>query len=421
MATLTKRNSLFWWGIPFFMKQYYLKTGLFLVSLFFISCNTRPMNPLETIMASDAPKIKAINEQLAQHEVQILYSRIERDSQGFPSFEEFNFQLDDNRYFYPASTAKMPVAILALQRINELQAAGYALDENSRFTITDPKSETIIIDKDSTSENGQTSIAHMIKKIFLVSDNDAYNYLFDFLGRDYINAELQKRGMGPAHINHKFLFGADNKNTWEFKFYNAQNEVIYEQGSLTSQTDKHTYQLTSIVKGLGYTDNDGNLFNEAFDFSEKNYFSLRSLNRILKSVVFPEVFEPKDRFDITDKQYDFLRFWMSRNTLESEYPNYDVENYYESYVKFLMFGDDKAPMPKNVRVFNKVGDAYGTLTDVAYIVDSENAIEFMLSATVHVNENQIFNDGIYEYEELGFPFLAELGRHVYQYELELKN
>ena len=28
------------------------------------------------------------------------------------------------------------------------------------------------------------------KKIFLVSDDNAYNYLFDFLGTDYINKEL---------------------------------------------------------------------------------------------------------------------------------------------------------------------------------------------------------------------------------------
>ena len=57
------------------------------------------------------------------------------------------------------------------------------------------------------------------------------------------------------------------------------------------------------------------------------------------------------------------------------------------------------------------------LTDVAYIVDSENSIEFMLAATIHVNANGIFNDGIYEYDELGFPFMAELGKQVYKYEL----
>ena len=37
----------------------------------------------------------------------------------------------------------------------------------------------------STQEKGIVTVNHLIKKIFLVSDNDAYNYLFDFLGTGY--------------------------------------------------------------------------------------------------------------------------------------------------------------------------------------------------------------------------------------------
>jgi len=39
---------------------------------------------------------------------------------------------------------------------------------------------------------------------------------------------------------------------------------------------------------------------------------------------------------------------------------------------------------------------------------------------VLTNGNGIFNDGVYEYDELGVPFLAELGRQVYQHELKRK-
>jgi hypothetical protein len=61
--------------------------------------------------------------------------------------------------------------------------------------------------------------------------------------------------------------------------------------------------------------------------------------------------------------------------------------------------------------------AYGYLNDVAYIVDFEKNVEFMLSAVIHVNKNQIYNDGIYEYDQIGLPFLANLGRVIYNYEL----
>jgi hypothetical protein len=78
-----------------------------------------------------------------------------------------------------------------------------------------------------------------------------------------------------------------------------------------------------------------------------------------------------------------------------------------------MFGDTKENIPANIKIYNKVGDAYGTLIDCAYIVDTENKVEFMVSATLLVNKDGIFNDDKYDYDAIGFPFLAELGRQLY--------
>jgi hypothetical protein len=64
-----------------------------------------------------------------------------------------------------------------------------------------------------------------------------------------------------------------------------------------------------------------------------------------------------------------------------------------------------------------VGDAYGFLTDAAYVVDFKNNIEFMLSATILCNSDGIYNDDQYEYETVGFPFMKNLGKVIYDYEL----
>ena len=83
-----------------------------------------------------------------------------------------------------------------------------------------------------------------------------------------------------------------------------------------------------------------------------------------------------------------------------------------------MFGGDAVRIPRAIRIFNKVGDAYGFLTDVAYVVDFENKIEFILAATIYTNENQTFNDNEYEYDEVGLPFLRNLGQAIYEVELQ---
>lgn len=41
----------------------------------------------------------------------------------------------------------------------------------------------------------------------------------------------------------------------------------------------------------------------------------------------------------------------------------------------------------------------------------------MLSAVIYTNEDEVLNDGKYDYKTIGLPYLAELGRQFYKYEL----
>ena len=66
------------------------------------------------------------------------------------------------------------------------------------------------------------------------------------------------------------------------------------------------------------------------------------------------------------------------------------------------------------------GDAYGFLTDSAYIVDFDNGVEFLLSASIYTNANETFNDDNYEYDEIALPFLRDLGTAIYEVELARK-
>ena len=77
-------------------------------------------------------------------------------------------------------------------------------------------------------------------------------------------------------------------------------------------------------------------------------------------------------------------------------------------------------MRAKIAVFNKEGDAYGFLTDINYFVDFDRRIEFMLSATIYCNQDEILNDDKYDYDSLGLPFMKQLGRVIYDYETKRK-
>jgi hypothetical protein len=388
---------------------------LFLV-LLVTACS--PKSPLEKAIERAEPIVQHLLDD-SRHEIQLRYTQIKRDSAGLPSFVSHSLNEDGDAYFYPASTVKLPVAVLALQRLNELKADGFAIDAATAMRIYDTAFEQPIALMDSTKADSALTVSHLIKRIFLVSDNDAYNYLFDFLGRDYINAQLKEKGLSQTQIQHKFLFEADNTQTWSYAFLKGQDS-LYAQPSIKSQMTLNNNTRKGLFKGKGYQ-SDGQIIEHPFDFSTKNRMSLADLEGVMKRVIFPEAFAENQRFNLTEKDYAFLRFWMSRNTLESEEPNYANDStYYDSYGKFFIYGDRPGQMSDSVRIFNKVGYAYGTLTDIAYIIDRVNSTEFLLSATILVNENQVFNDNKYEYDEKGIPFLGALGRAVLELERKEK-
>lgn len=112
---------------------------------------------------------------------------------------------------------------------------------------------------------------------------------------------------------------------------------------------------------------------------------------------------------------------MSKLPTESIFPTYNAHSFWPAYGKMLYYGREKdAVIEPNIRIFNKYGDSYGFIIDNAYIVDFKNKIEFFLTAVVHSNEDGIYNDNRYEYESICYPFMGNIGRIIYQYELERK-
>lgn len=400
------------------IKKKIILAGIVLNLALVIGCTpnfNKDQNVLTQLLnKSEDSLIQKIYSNKAIHEIQILYTQIERDSEGNPTFKEFSYQENPKRYFYPASTVKLPVAILALEKVRRLQRKGIRITPHSPFRILDKNHNTVSV-LDSTHPNGKLTISHLIKKLFLVSDNQAYNYLFDFLGRDSINNSLAKKRIYDFQIFHKFSGSTNNNKSPEFVFYSEESKEIYRQPSRTYKMESKKDDFFGIQKGKAFIE-EGVLVKAPMDFSKKNYASLNALNQILKRLIFPNQFPKQDTFDITSEDYEFIKFWMSRTPPEVDVPFYDRDHYYDSYCKFLMYGDLKGEISNRIRIYNKVGLAYGTLTDVAYIKD-DLGVEFLLAATVLVNQNKIFNDGEYEYDDLGIPFLGALGRAVYEHEI----
>jgi hypothetical protein len=346
-------------------------------------------------------------------QIKIIYTQVDRKANNHPVFTNYYFNIDPTQYFYPASTVKMPTAILSLQRLNELKISG--LNKQTTMITEAAYSRQDAVYNDPNSPDGRPTIANYIKKIFLVSDNNAFNRLYEFLGQEYINSTLHKMGYDSAQVIHRLDISRtedENRHTNPVKFYDTSSKFIYEQSLVES---KLAYQTRKTFLGKGYL--SGNkIIDQPFDFSRKNRFALYDLHSILESLIFPKAVPKHQRFKLSKEDYQFLLRYMSMKPGESDFPQYD-SGYNGAYSKLLMYGG-KGDLDSNIRIFNKEGDAYGFLTDVAYVVDFKNNIEFFLSANIYCNSDGIFNDDHYDYETVGYPFLKNLGQVIYQYELQ---
>ena len=355
-----------------------------------------------------------------KNEVQVMYTQVNRDKNNKPSFKTFSYRINPNHYFYPASTVKLAAVIFALEKINELKVPGLTA-YSTMITDTAFKGQTAVTE-DLSAENGKPTLAHYIKKVLLTSDNDAYNRLFEFIGRTEINAKLKKYGMAESRILNRLAIGDSGereKNTNPIRFYNGDN-LVYTK---PAQYDPNNYPLplTNLIVGVGYMDSKDQLVNKPYSFENKNVFTIKDQQSLMKRLMMPEAYPAKERFKLTADDYKLIYTYMSKLPTESDFPKYDEKEFWPTYAKMLFYGrDKKAVVEPHIRSFNKYGDSYGFIIDNAYIADFKNGVEFFLTAVVQSNEDGIYNDGKYEYETVCYPFMKNLGQSIYEHELQRK-
>ena len=364
-----------------------------------------------------SPQLKNILQRPDTFRYQLIYTKIDRDKNNHPHFTHYSYRVDRNEYFNPASTVKMPLAFLALEKMRGLEK--YGINIFTPMFIDSAYSKQTTVLEDSTAANGLPSIAQYIKKIFLVSDNDAYNRLYEFIGQQSINERLWQMGYKEMRITRRFVAMSEeeNRHTNPIRFV-KNGKSMYNQSPAYNPVPFDFSR--KILIGRAHFNQKEELIQSPMDFTSHNNAPLEDLQQILQSVLFPESVPIEKRFDLSQEDYGFLYQYMSEYPSESRNPKYDTAEYFDSYTKFFMFKAGRTPIPSSIRVFNKPGWSYGFLTDVAYIVDFKNKVEFMLSGVIYVNSDGILNDDKYEYDQVGYPFFKEVGNIIYNYELKRK-
>lgn len=379
-----------------------------------------PGNPLRQLLRRDTAGLGRVLARPGYYRLQLLYTRIERDGAGRPHFRSFGYRRRPAEYFYPASAVKLPAAALALEKLGALRARVPGLRAESPLLTDSAFAGQTAVRRDSSAASGRPSVAQYVRKALLVSDNDAYNRLYEFVGPADLNAGLRRLGRRRSRLVHRLSVGdrePGSRHTNPIRFYadSAARQLLYQQSA--AYFGGPWPKLRARRPGIGRAHLEGAaLVPGPLDFSQRNAASLPDLQGLLRAVLFPESLPPRRRLSLDSADYALLRQGLSRLPRESPRPRYDPALFPDTYAKFLLGGGGSAALPPGVRVYNKIGQAYGFLVDNAYVVNPATGVEFLLSAVLYVNADGVLNDDKYEYDSIGLPFLRELGRRVYELE-----
>lgn len=355
------------------------------------------------------------------YRIQIIYTQIDRDENGTPTFTNHTWRLTPDEYFNPASLVKVPAAIFAMEKMNN-EISKYGVNKYSPLMFeknTDCETEQIW---DSTCVCLYPNLAHFIKRALIISENSPFKRLYEFLGQEYIQIRLTQLGFNNSKIIQRFASDCDeegNRYTNAVNFYDADSSLLYRQPEQYNSNYIHEKDSTIMVGN--YIMDGRKKIKGGKDFSNSNRLQLHHIHQLMMAIFFPHQMPKNLQFNLTQDDLNLIRKYLGINPEESIDPKYDMNEYWPAYNNYFFYGQSKnAAMMKDVRIFNKVAMAFGFLSETAYVADFKNKREFFLSATIYVNKDGVMLDNKYDYADVGMPFLKELSSLIYKHELKRK-
>lgn len=402
------------------------------------------------------PEYKKVFKQHDKYRFEIIYGRVNHQPAQLPSIQFFHYG-NDQTYFYPASTVKLPVALRSLQKLNRIeqefqvkektwflrfedsslcgspvpptkaihylrvqrplsihQAAASCKLSVEDFLAINPVDTTVKVLPGQHLQTGRypepVSIQEMINEMLVYSNNNAYNVLFDFSMGETC---LTEKGIKIAH-RFRPCIGYDVDNSKAHRLYNSDQSYssVFASVPIINRQAKLFQKGYDVGRAVVMT--DSLTIHRPKNFTSNNAMQLQSVLNLIIELNYPGYLPANSFYTINDEQRKMLLNYLCMRPREDKYVT-DTSYLHlpDNYTNYLYTGQRPVSLPKNIRIINIVGQSYGFITDCMYFVDEDKKIDFFLAARIYANSDGVLNDDAYEYETLAFPLFEALGKTIY--------
>jgi hypothetical protein len=377
------------------------------------------------------PGLRAVLAEAPAYRLQVVLGVVDERQDGTRVLVQHGFR-SGAEYLYPASTVKLFAAVAALEKLAAVRAAtGLPVDADTPLVFHPLFEGELLEDSDPTNlDGGHITVGHEIRKLFLVSDNAAFNRLYELVGPDGIASSLARAGIAGGQVVHRLSEARTPEENRRLPRIDFVGEgFVHTLPERTAPPPAAPPVETGLNVGRAYLTGDTRV-EGPMDFTAKNRFPLASLQQGLCAVLRPDVActgaasgpaaavaavdrqPPATGFALGAADRAFLAEVMGQVPRESRNPRYDAAEHPDAEVKWILPGVRRVLPAEATRVHDKTGQAYGFTLENAWVVDSHTGRGFFLAAALYTNSDGVLNDDAYDYETVALPFLADLGEAV---------
>jgi hypothetical protein len=347
---------------------------------------------VEQILEDGGPALQKVLASPETFRFQVVYGTIENGK-----LEQHLYRADAE-YFFPASSMKTPIAFATLARSTK---AGVPRDASLRLFPVDGDGPVYT-----------TTIARETWRAIIVSDNFSANRLLAIGGHREIHEMLWATGLKSARIRSGFATG-DAIDPAELS---PKIEVVDPPKTIAPRKSDlvlppNDAKNMDVGKAAIV---DGRRVEGPLSFANKNAMRLRELQDTMVRIMRPDLVADSS-LSAADREY--LQKALGTYPSESGLAGYDRNVVADYQHNPLLRGIERVRPRSKVKVYSKVGQAFGFLVANTYVVETETNRAFFLAAVVFANPDDVMNDDLYAYDTIAFPALADVGeaftRHAF--------
>jgi hypothetical protein len=348
-------------------------------------------------------EFEAVLAAAAAHRLQILITEVRPGPDGRRALVSHGLRVDAE-YFYPASAIKTFAAVAAMRALGDAPlATPLALCERGARRCTRTRDP-------SNRAGGRITIGHEIRKMQIVSDNGAFNRLYDFVGHRALNESLTGLGFASLRIHHRLSTDepAGAQRSTPGAELRPQAGPRREVPARTSDLRLAPHPAGGTAIGAGFLV-DGSLVPGPMDFADKNGASLCDLQRLTLALTLPD---EGPALGLSPAQRGFLVEAMTVDPHASDNPRYTDPAQAVARFKPMLPGLERTLPRARIRYVNKAGKAYGFHVENAYVEDRASGRAALVTATIYADADGVLDDDRYDYATVTAPFYAALGAVV---------